>query len=116
MDLPEQSLAEVSRHLIDFIGTHTWEELCHEWTLRAAAAKALPFMPDDVGSAWNADTRIDVAGMNPMEKTLILGECKWTLSPVDRDVLSKLVEEKNGFFGIWRRKDLRQHLGMIPSI
>ena len=35
MDLPEQSLAEVSRHLIDFIGTHTWEELCREWTLRA---------------------------------------------------------------------------------
>ena len=99
MDLPEQSLAEVSRHLIDFIGTHTWEELCHEWTLRAAAAKALPFMPDDVGSAWNADTRIDVAGMNPMEKTLILGECKWTLSPVDRDVLSKLVEEKTGSLG-----------------
>lgn len=94
MDLPEQSLAEVSRHLIDFIGTHTWEELCREWTLRASAANVLPFMPDDVGSAWNADAQIDVVGINTMEKTLILGECKWTLSPVDRDVLSSLVEEK----------------------
>jgi hypothetical protein len=106
MDLPDQSLAEVSRHLIDFIGTHTWEELCREWTLRAGAANELPFLPDEVGSAWNAETQIDVVGINPMEKTLILRECKWTLSPVDRDVLSRLVEEKTGRIvpeqGHWR--------------
>ena len=106
MDLPEQSLAEVSRHLIDFIGAHTWEELCREWTLRAGAAKALPFLPDDVGSAWNAEAQIDVVGINTMEKTLILGECKWTLSPVDRDVLSKLIEQKTSKIvpeqGNWR--------------
>jgi uncharacterized protein len=106
MDLPEQSLMEVSRHLIDFIGTHTWEELCREWTLRAGAANVFPFMPDEVGSAWNADVQIDVVGINTMEKTLILGECKWTLSAVDRDVLSKLVEEKTGRImpeqGNWR--------------
>jgi AAA+ ATPase superfamily predicted ATPase len=106
LELPEQSLAEVSRHLIDFIGTYTWEELCREWTLRAGAANILPFMPDDVGSAWNADTQIDVVGINFMEKTLILGECKWTLSPVDREVLSKLVEEKTSKIipahGNWR--------------
>ncbi len=94
LDLPEQSLAEVSRHLIDFIGMHTWEELSREWTLRAGAAHVLPFMPNDVGSAWKTDVQIDVVGINTMEKTLILGECKWTLSPVDRGVLSKLVEEK----------------------
>ena len=106
MDLPEQSLAEISRHLIDFIGTYTWEELCREWTLRAGAAKVLPFMPDDVGSAWNANAQIDVVGINTMEKTLMLGECKWTLSAVDRDVLSKLVEEKTNRImpeqGNWR--------------
>jgi hypothetical protein len=96
MDLPEQSLAEVSRHLIDFIGTHTWEELCREWTLRAGAANVLPFMPDNVGSAWNTDAQIDVVGINTMEKTLILGECKWTLSLVDREGLSRLVEDKTG--------------------
>jgi hypothetical protein len=45
-------------------------------------------------SAWNSTVQIDVAGINTMEKTLILGECKWTTSPVDRDVLAKLVEEK----------------------
>jgi len=46
-------LAEITRHLIDFIGAHTWEELCREWVLRAGALGHLPFMPDEVGSAWN---------------------------------------------------------------
>jgi uncharacterized protein len=98
LGIQDQALAEITRHMIDFIGTHTWEELCREWTLRASAKNELPFLPDSVGSAWNAGPQaglqIDVAGINPMEKTLILGECKWTTSPAGRDVLVKLVEEK----------------------
>lgn len=54
----------------------------------------LPFMPDEVGSAWNRSAQIDVAGINAMEKTLILGECKWTLEAADRKVMANLVEEK----------------------
>ncbi len=99
LGIQDQALAEITRHMIDFIGTHTWEELCREWLLRAGARenvalKQLPFLPDEVSSAWNAAVQIDVAGINTMEKTLILGECKWTTSPVDRDVLARLVEEK----------------------
>lgn len=94
LGIQDQALAEITRHMIDFIGTYTWEELCREWTLRAGAKKQLPFLPDQVGSAWNSSAQIDVAGINTMEKTLILGECKWTTAPVDRDVLAKLVEEK----------------------
>jgi len=54
----------------------------------------LPFLPDDVGSAWTTEAQVDVAGINSMEKTLILGECKWTFATVDRDVLAALVESK----------------------
>jgi AAA+ ATPase superfamily predicted ATPase len=94
LGIQDQALAEITRHMIDFIGTHTWEELCREWTLHASAKNQLPFLPDVVGSAWNSAVQIDVTGINSMERTLILGECKWTTSPVDRDVLVKLVEEK----------------------
>jgi uncharacterized protein len=94
MGIQDQALAEITRHMIDFIGTHTWEELCREWTLRASAKNVLPFLPDRVGSAWNSTVQIDVAGINSMEKTLLLGECKWTTTPVDPYVLYKLVEEK----------------------
>jgi AAA+ ATPase superfamily predicted ATPase len=94
MKIQEQALAEITRHMIDFIGTYTWEELCREWLLQAGAMHQLPFMPDHIGSAWNRTVQIDVVGINRMEKTLILGECKWTLEAVDRKMLVELVEEK----------------------
>lgn len=94
LKIQDQALAEISRHLIDFIGTYTWEELCREWVLRAGAFGALPFMPDAVGSAWNRTVQIDVVGINTMEKTLVLGECKWTLEAAPRKVIAELVEEK----------------------
>jgi AAA+ ATPase superfamily predicted ATPase len=113
LGVQDQALAEISKHMIDFIGTHTWEELCREWVLCASQGGVfpqegggLPFLPDQVGSAWNNSTQIDVAGINSMQKTLILGECKWTLSPADRSVLVELVEEKTKNIipeqGYWR--------------
>jgi hypothetical protein len=90
----QTALAEINRHLSDFIGKYTWEELCREWVLRAGARGALPVTPDDVGSAWNSKAQVDVVGINTMEKTLILGECKWTLSKNDRKVMAELVQEK----------------------
>lgn len=88
------ALAEINRHMIDFIGKYTWEELCREWVLRAGALGALPMMSDHVGSAWNSKAQVDVVGINSMEKKLVLGECKWTLSSNERKVMAELVEEK----------------------
>lgn len=92
--IQEQALAEISKHLIDFIGTYTWEEICREWTIRAGAKGELPYLPDQVGSAWNAKAQVDVVGYNSMEKTLVLGECKWTRSPNGPKVMRELIEEK----------------------
>jgi uncharacterized protein len=76
LGVEEQPLEELKRHLLDFIGTYTWEELCQEWLLRATGQHRLPFLPDQVGSAWTKKAQVDVVGINSMEKTLILGECK----------------------------------------
>lgn len=54
----------------------------------------LPVAPDRVGSAWNAKSQVDVVGINSRQKTLILGECKWTLSANERKVIAELVEQK----------------------
>ena len=89
----DQALAEIKKHLIDFIGTHTWEELCCEWLLRASGKNLLPFLPDQVGSIWNREAQIDVAGVNFMNKTLILGECKWDRHPKDVGILEKLIDK-----------------------
>ncbi len=50
----DKAQAEMKRHLSDFIGIYTWEELCREWLLRIDDDERLPFLPDQVGSAWNS--------------------------------------------------------------
>jgi AAA+ ATPase superfamily predicted ATPase len=85
------ALEEIRRHLLDFIATHTWEELCREWTLRASVRRQLNFPLDQVGSAWTRQAQVDVVGLNTMEKTIMLGECKWQTQPVEQRVLRDLV-------------------------
>ncbi len=93
LGIQEQSLAEIRRHLRDFIGANTWEELCREWLLRAGAQEAVSVLVDQVGSAWTRAAQVDVVGINSMEKTLVLGECKWGPEPCGRSVLTGLVEK-----------------------
>jgi AAA+ ATPase superfamily predicted ATPase len=105
LGVEEQALDELKRHLIDFIGTYTWEELCQEWLLRATGKQRLPFLPDQVGGAWTKKAQVDVVGINSMEKTLILGECKWSPKAIDREVLEELVQKTEEFVpseGHWR--------------
>ena len=93
LGVQDQALEEIKRHLLDFIGTHTWEELCQEWMLRGGALEKLLFSPDQVGSAWTKKAQVDVVGINSMEKTLLLGECKWSPQVMGRSVLRELVEK-----------------------
>lgn len=93
LGVQEQALAEIKRHLRDFIGANTWEELCREWLLRASAQGLLPVAVDQVGSAWTRAAQVDVVGVNSMAKTLVLGECKWGSEPSGRSVLTELVEK-----------------------
>lgn len=105
LGVEDQALAEIKRHLLDFIGTYTWEELCQEWLLRATGQQRLPFVPDQVGGAWTKNAQVDVVGINSMEKTLILGECKWSPKRMDRDPLEGLVQKTAEFVpseGRWR--------------
>lgn len=93
MGVQKQALNEIMEHLLDFIGMHTWEELSREWLLRASQHDILPYLPDQVGSAWTKKAQVDVVGINRMEKTMFLGECKWSPGASGRKVLTSLVEK-----------------------
>jgi uncharacterized protein len=93
----ELALAEIKRHLLDYIGTHTWEELCREWTLRAGVRGVIPVAADQVGSVWSREAQVDVAGINSMTKILIMGECKWQPRPVEWSVVQALVDKTAHF-------------------
>ena len=86
-----QAIEEIKKYLIDFIGTHTWEELCQEWLLLASDNNGVPYTLNEIGSFWNANAQIDVVGMNSMTRTLVLGECKWGTKAVGKGVLDGLI-------------------------
>ena len=91
LNIEEPALAEIKQYLPRFIGTHTWEEICREWVLRASAMGKLPFLVDQVGSTWSREAQVDVVGVNQREKTIVLGECKWQARPAGQAVLAELV-------------------------
>jgi len=93
MGVEDKALIEIKRHLRDFIGTHTWEEICRTWLLHAGNYDRLPFQPDQIGSIWTRKMQVDVAGYNSMEKTLVLGEGKWGPDPMGRGVVRELVDK-----------------------
>jgi AAA+ ATPase superfamily predicted ATPase len=76
-----------------FIGVTAFEELCRQWTLAQARARALPFRPELVGSHWAPEAQVDVVAINWRDEAILLGECKWGLKAVGRSVVRELVEK-----------------------
>jgi AAA+ ATPase superfamily predicted ATPase len=85
-----QAVSLIEDHLVDFIGTHTFEELCREWVAVQADAGALPFLPERIGSYWSRQAQVDVVALNWRTKDILLGECKWGDRKVGRDVVRSL--------------------------
>jgi hypothetical protein len=79
--------------------------LCREWLLKASALKRVPFEADQVGSAWTKKAQVDVVGINRMEKTIYLGECKWGNHSCGREVIVDLVGKTDEVVppdGLWK--------------
>jgi AAA+ ATPase superfamily predicted ATPase len=85
-----QVISLMRDHLIDFIGTHTFEELCREWVAIQADVGGLHFLPERIGSFWSREAQVDVVGVNWRTKDILLGECKWGVRAVGRDVIRAL--------------------------
>ncbi|HKZ55175.1 MAG TPA: ATP-binding protein [Anaerolineales bacterium] len=94
--MTEPTINLLRDHLTDFIGTHTFEELCREWVAVQADSGALPFLPERIGSIWSREVQVDVAAVNWRSKDILLGECKWGASNVGQEVLRALVDKTAG--------------------
>jgi uncharacterized protein len=80
-------------HLLDFIGTHTFEELSRDWVDIMAEMGELSFLPERTGSFWSKQAQVDVVAINWRTKDILLGECKWGQGAVERDVIQALVNK-----------------------
>ncbi len=84
----------IAGQLRAFIGMTAFEELCRAWVLAQARGGRLPFAVEQVGAHWDSEAQVDVAAINWREKALLLGEAKWGVDAVGREVVQELIEEK----------------------
>ncbi|MCE7989763.1 MAG: ATP-binding protein [Caldilinea sp. CFX5] len=91
---PARVLELVKQGLRAFVGQTAFELLAQEWVRQQGRKGQLPFTPESVGSHWSRTVQVDVVGINWQRHELLLGECKWTGEPLDRQVIRELIEEK----------------------
>jgi AAA+ ATPase superfamily predicted ATPase len=93
LELTDLLWERISEQFRAFVGQTAFEDLCREWVLVQARAGRLPFAAEIVGSHWAADAQVDVVALNWRERAILLGECKWRVSPVGRSVVRELVDK-----------------------
>jgi len=91
---PDRVLAQVKEGLRAFVGQTAFEEIARTWVVRRGRMGQLPFEPEVVGSHWSAPVQVDVVAINWHEKQILLGECKWGLDGIDRQIVRELIEQK----------------------
>jgi len=72
-----------------FVG-QAFEEAAQGYIGRLALRGGLTFLPERVGSWWDRQTEIDVAAVSDSERTLLVGECKWSVNLVGTNILDDL--------------------------
>lgn len=81
--------------LNEYLG-HRFELLCAEWLAACANRGELPVAASRVGSWWGTNPvlreqdDIDVLAADPVEKTLLIGECKYRESFDESEAIEKL--------------------------
>lgn len=80
---------EIGPDLDEFVARTTWEEVCAQHLWRRQQGGHLGVRIAQLGRWWNGQDEIDLVGMWRGQVTLV-GECKWTASPVDAGALFAL--------------------------
>ncbi len=89
----KQVVDYLETHLVDYIGAHTFEELCREWINIKVDLAEFPFLPERVGSFWSRRAQVDVVAVNWRTKDILLGECKWGKQTQGRKVVETLIQK-----------------------
>jgi uncharacterized protein len=75
-----------------YVGKQVYEEWARARIRDLGDQEALPFVPDEVGRAWNPRVEIDVFAVNWKEKIALVGECKWQREKMNPKHLESLKE------------------------
>ncbi len=79
---------------------HQFEAVCRQWVARQAREGRLPIEVTEISSWWGTDpvareqVDIDVVAADEIEKTLVVGECKWR-NQVDASAAARVLRGRS---------------------
>lgn len=86
---------KIRKGLISGHTAFVYEDVCRERMWDLNAEDCWPFHFSKIGRWWDGKNEIDIAAIDPEEKNLILGECKFWQEPVGINIFREL-EQKSG--------------------
>jgi AAA+ ATPase superfamily predicted ATPase len=98
----------------------SFEEAARAYVVRLARRGELDFLPERIGGWWDQTAEIDVVAAGDSERSLLLGECKWSEKPVGTNILDDLKQKSQslGSTGQWARVSyiLFSKTGFTPAL
>lgn len=94
----------VKPQLSDFMGK-IFENMCRNFVMHLSIEKKLPFPVMKTGRWWGNNPKlrreeeIDVVAVNPLQKKMLLGECKYRNEKTDIQTAKLLIERSSLFAG-----------------
>ena len=80
---------EIAPALDEFVARSTWEEVCIQHLWRRLKEDDIGAEFSQLGRWWDGKEEVDLVGLWRGRATLV-GECKWSATPIGMDVLSEL--------------------------
>lgn len=84
---------KIRNHIVEHHIAFVYEDICREAMWELNAKDFWPFYFSKVGRYWNTTTEIDIVALDPDDKNIIFGECKYWKEPVGINILSALKEK-----------------------
>jgi AAA+ ATPase superfamily predicted ATPase len=97
--------ADIQRSFDHYV-SRTFEDCVRDWIWHLHDQGKLPLELHKLGSWWDRRTEIDIVGLNNATHDILLGECKWSQSPLGLDVLKALYNKAHQV--PWQRDDRRE--------
>ena len=86
-------LKKIKRNLTDNHTSFVYEDICIEEMWNLNMQNTFGFRFDKIGRWWDSSHEIDFVAFESSGQNIIFGECKYTIQPMDTDVLYKLEEK-----------------------
>ena len=100
-------LNKIKRNFIDNHVSFVYEDICLEEMWKLNAEEKWSFNFDRCGRWWDKNSEIDIVAYDSQGKDIIFGECKYTNSPKDIDILRDLEMKANEVK--WKSNDRCQY-------